>query len=55
VLARDKAVAICSHRPVLPHLLNALGLDPVALDPGASLVLHRRGAVIHAVEQHPTP
>ena len=55
VLARDKAVAICSHRPVLPHLLKALGVDPVALDPGASLVLHRRDGVIHALEQYPTP
>lgn len=54
-LGRNKRVAICSHRPVLPALQRALGRDPVPLDPGALLVLHRRDGVVSSVEQYPTP
>jgi 8-oxo-dGTP diphosphatase len=52
---RNRRVAICSHRPVLPDLQRALGLEPVALDPGAMLVVHRKDGVIGSVEQLPTP
>jgi 8-oxo-dGTP pyrophosphatase MutT (NUDIX family)/phosphohistidine phosphatase SixA len=54
-LERDKSVAICSHRPVLPHLQEALGLEPTALDPGALLVVHRKRGEVRSVEQLPTP
>jgi 8-oxo-dGTP pyrophosphatase MutT (NUDIX family)/phosphohistidine phosphatase SixA len=54
-LDRDKPVVICSHRPVLPDIQRALGLEPVALDPGALVVAHRRNGKVHEVEQHPTP
>jgi phosphohistidine phosphatase SixA len=54
-LDKNKRTAICSHRPVLPDLQKALGLDPVALDPGALLVLHRRDGRVESVEHHVTP
>jgi 8-oxo-dGTP pyrophosphatase MutT (NUDIX family)/phosphohistidine phosphatase SixA len=54
-LGSGKRVVICSHRPVLPHLQRAFGLDPVSLDPGALLVLHRRDGRVESVEHHPTP
>jgi 8-oxo-dGTP pyrophosphatase MutT (NUDIX family) len=54
-LGKNKRTVICSHRPVLPDLQKALGLDPVALDPGALLVLHRRDGRVESVEHHVTP
>jgi 8-oxo-dGTP diphosphatase len=54
-LRSSKRVAICSHRPVLPDLQRAFGLDPVFLDPGALLVLHRRDGRVESVEHYPTP
>lgn len=53
LLTDGRDVVVCSHRPVLPSLMAALGVDPVKLDPGAMLVVHhRRGSVVSAV-QHP--
>jgi 8-oxo-dGTP diphosphatase len=43
---------LCSHRPVLPMVWDALGVPHTKLEPGEMLVVHhRRGAVV-AVEQH---
>ena len=43
---------LCSHRPVLPMVWDALGVPETKLEPGEMLVVHhRRGAVV-AVEQH---
>jgi len=52
----DQGVVICSHRPVLPQVYDALGLrngrrgDELA--PGEMLVLHVRKSKIIAVERH---
>jgi 8-oxo-(d)GTP phosphatase len=54
-LDSKKRVVICTHRPVLPDLQRAFGLDPVSLDPGALLVLHRRKGRVESVEHYPTP
>ncbi len=48
-------LAICSHRPVLPDIFSALGLEPMKLPPAAVVVLHRKPGEIVAVEQHPPP
>src|SRR4051794_19888680 len=45
VAARETTV-VCSHRPVLPHVFAALGLDPVPLEVGDLVVAHlRKGKV----------
>ncbi len=54
-LGGTKRVAICSHRPVLPDIQDAVGQDPAALEPGGLLVLHRRNGRVESVEHHPTP
>jgi 8-oxo-(d)GTP phosphatase len=52
----DQGVVVCSHRPVLPQVYDALGLrngrrgDELA--PGEMLVLHVRRSKIIAVERH---
>lgn len=42
-----RPTVLCSHRPVLPLLLDELGVDDPKLSPGEMLVLHvRKGAVV---------
>jgi 8-oxo-dGTP diphosphatase len=50
---REGAV-LCTHRPVLPTVIDALGLPDVELEPGAMLVVHhRKGRVVATeVRQH---
>lgn len=51
--AADQPMAICGHRPVLPAMLDALGLPTRPLQPGAALVVHlSRDADVLAVELH---
>ena len=52
LLAGGERVALCTHRPVLPALWQALGIDPIKLDPGELLVIHRRRGEIVATERH---
>lgn len=55
-LAERKASAggavVCTHRPVLPWVFDALGLEDPALAPGELVVLHLRKGRIKAVEKH---
>ncbi len=45
--------AICVHRPVLPHVLEALDLSPATLVTGEFLVAHLTAdGDVHAVERH---
>jgi 8-oxo-dGTP diphosphatase len=44
--------AVCTHRPVLPQVLDALGVPQRSLEPGALLVVHHRRGEIVAVEEH---
>ena len=46
---------ICSHRPVLPMLVEYLGVDVPDLEPASMLVVHHRKGDILAVELHQTP
>ena len=55
VLDDQECAVLCGHRPVLPAMFAALDLDPVALDPGAMVVVHHRRGSVRAVEHHPAP
>ena len=46
---------LCTHRPVLPAVFDALGLDDPQLDPGGMLVVHHRKGRVVATEQHQIP
>jgi 8-oxo-(d)GTP phosphatase len=53
-LKSSKRIAICSHRPVLPLIFEALGLEPISLEPGAFVVVHRRKGKVLGIEVHPS-
>ncbi|WP_158602728.1 NUDIX hydrolase [Jiangella rhizosphaerae] len=47
---------VCSHRPVLPLLFGAAGVEPGdGLEPGAFAVLHHEQGRVVAVERHAPP
>jgi 8-oxo-dGTP pyrophosphatase MutT (NUDIX family)/phosphohistidine phosphatase SixA len=49
---RSGGTVVCTHRPVLPVVFEALGVDDPGLEKGEMLVLHlRRGRVV-ATERH---
>ncbi len=50
----DEGAVLCSHRPVLPTVFDALGVPDPRLDPGALLVAHVRKGRVVATEQHLT-
>ncbi len=52
-LTATRPVVICSHRPVLPAIYAALGLDAEPLEPAGLSVIHRRGGRVQAVEHLP--
>jgi 8-oxo-dGTP pyrophosphatase MutT (NUDIX family)/phosphohistidine phosphatase SixA len=52
VLAGKEASVLCTHRPVLPMVFEALGLDPRPLAPGSVFVAHHRRGRIMATEHH---
>jgi 8-oxo-dGTP diphosphatase len=49
-LESDKRVALCSHRPVLPMIFEAMGVAPIALPPGGVVAVHRRRRRVLATE-----
>jgi 8-oxo-dGTP pyrophosphatase MutT (NUDIX family)/phosphohistidine phosphatase SixA len=52
-LRTGRPTAICAHRPVLPHVLDALEMAPATLATGELLVAHLTGeGDVHAVERH---
>jgi 8-oxo-dGTP pyrophosphatase MutT (NUDIX family)/phosphohistidine phosphatase SixA len=52
-LASGEPTAICVHRPVLPHILDALEMAPATLVTGEFLVAHLNGkGTVHALERH---
>ena len=52
-LAEESAV-LCTHRPVLPAVFDALGVPDPDLDPGGMLVVHLRKGRAVATERHPS-
>ena len=53
VLAGTRSTVICTHRPVLPDLCDALGVEPGSLELAEILVLHLRKKKIAGIERHP--
>jgi 8-oxo-dGTP pyrophosphatase MutT (NUDIX family) len=52
-LRTGRPAAICVHRPVLPHILEALELAPATLVTGEFLVAHlTEDGGVHALERH---
>ena len=52
-LADNEPTAICVHRPVLPHILDALEIAPSTLVTGEFLVAHLTAeGEVHALERH---
>jgi 8-oxo-(d)GTP phosphatase len=45
-------LVVCTHRPVLPLVFDAVGLDDPGLAPGEMIVLHLRKGRIRAAERH---
>jgi 8-oxo-(d)GTP phosphatase len=50
ILDHKKPVVLCTHRPTLPWILDAVDADPVDLKPGEGLVVHHRKGVVMATE-----
>jgi 8-oxo-(d)GTP phosphatase len=48
---REPAV-LCTHRPVLPWVFEALGLERRKLEPAGMLVVHHRRGLVVATEEH---
>jgi 8-oxo-dGTP diphosphatase len=52
-LGTGQPLAICVHRPVLPHILDALGIVPMSLVTGEFVVAHLTASgEVHALERH---
>jgi 8-oxo-dGTP diphosphatase len=52
LLERPEPAVLCTHRPVLPLVYDALGVADPRLDAGAMLVVHHRKGQIVGVEHH---
>jgi 8-oxo-dGTP pyrophosphatase MutT (NUDIX family)/phosphohistidine phosphatase SixA len=52
LLGLGRGVVLCTHRPVLPRVFEALGLEEVELPPAGSLVVHHRKGTVLATEPH---
>jgi 8-oxo-dGTP diphosphatase len=52
ILERSEPTVVCTHRPVLPHVYDALGLRDPELEAGEMLVVHHRHGRVVAVEHH---
>jgi 8-oxo-dGTP diphosphatase len=55
LLHASDAAVLCSHRPVLPAVFDALGVPAVALEPAGMVVVHHRNGRILATELHQKP
>lgn len=52
LLESDEGAVLCTHRPVLPSVFDALGVPEVKLEPGSLLVVHHRRGRVLATEHH---
>ncbi len=52
VLADTRSTVICTHRPVLPALCDAVGVEPVELEPSEMVVVHLRKDTVAGIERH---
>ncbi len=56
MLDHKKPVVVCTHRPTMPWVFDALGAEIVDLKPGQGVVVHHRKGVVLAAEplDHPS-
>ncbi len=52
LVADDESAVVCTHRPVLPTVFDALGIPDPTLVPGGMLVAHLRQGKVIATEVH---
>jgi 8-oxo-(d)GTP phosphatase len=52
LLTGDESAVLCTHRPVLPSVLDALGVAHTKLEPGSMIVVHLRQGTVTATELH---
>jgi 8-oxo-(d)GTP phosphatase len=53
LITASTGLVVCTHRPVLPHVLAAIGVrGEVRLDPAEMLVVHHRKRRVVATERH---
>jgi 8-oxo-dGTP diphosphatase len=52
LLHTKESALLCTHRPVLPTVLDAIGVEADKLAPGELLVVHHRKARVVAVERY---
>jgi 8-oxo-dGTP diphosphatase len=52
LLHSGEPTLVCTHRPVLPAVLDALGVPDVKLEPGGMLVAHHRQGAVISTEVH---
>jgi 8-oxo-dGTP diphosphatase len=52
LLSGKENAVLCSHRPVLPEILTALGITEEPLAPGEMVICHHRRGRVVAVERH---
>ena len=50
LMDESKHAVLCTHRPVLPWVLEALGLPETRLEPGGMVVVHHRDGAVVATE-----
>jgi 8-oxo-(d)GTP phosphatase len=55
LLERRRGAVLCTHRPVLPDVLRAVGVRPEPVDPGGFVVVHHRHGRTVAAELWPAP
>jgi 8-oxo-(d)GTP phosphatase len=55
LVAAEEGAVVCTHRPVLPAVFDAIGVPDPKLPPGAMLVAHLRQGEVLATEVHEIP
>jgi 8-oxo-(d)GTP phosphatase len=55
LLHGKEGAVLCTHRPVLPAVFDALGMAEQALEPGGMVVVHHRKGTVVATEVHERP
>ena len=55
LLLGSESSVLCTHRPVLPAVFDALGIPAQHLEPGGLLVVHHRKGKVIATEHHSRP
>ena len=55
LLGKRRGAVLCTHRPVLPTVLDAAGVRPESLEPGGFVVVHHRSGRAVTAELWPAP